>query len=106
MSEQQHAINVYTCPACGWRAVTVNLVAGTTPMFIQCEGSFDCARKFQGNRDYPGAVSAMYRVPQDLEPTHEWYKPTEAEIVSHRAAAIPAIRQHVELGGLLLRQRG
>jgi Zn-finger nucleic acid-binding protein len=85
-------INTYTCPTCGWRAVTVNRADGVTPMFIRCEG-VKCDRN-----DLPGATSAMYRVPQTLAPTHEWYRPDDAELIEK-----PWARRHVSMGGLLLR---
>lgn len=92
--EKKKAVNVYVCPSCGWRAITVNLVDGVTPFFIRCEG----ARRCDADR-FPSATSAMYRVDQSLTPTHEWYRPDEQEL-----NAKPYMREHVEQGGLALRK--
>ena len=92
--EQGNAINVYRCPMCHWQAVTINRVEGVTPMFIRCE-SKTCASR----NDLPGCFSAMYRVSQQLEPTHEWYRPEEEELLEK-----PWARAHVEAGGLMLRR--
>lgn len=97
MSEPANAINVYTCPRCGWRMVTINRVEGTTPMFIRCGSDKKC-----DDTTFPGAVSAIYRVRQTLTPTHEWYRPTTA--TERKKLRDPNIRQHVALGGLLLRR--
>jgi DNA-directed RNA polymerase subunit RPC12/RpoP len=98
MSEQQNQINVYRCPDCGWRIVTRNRDEGVTPMFIRCEGSKCDAGEF------PKATSAMYRVDQSLPPTHEWFKPTKAEVEARwpTADGRRSVWGHVQQGGLIL----
>jgi len=87
------ARNAYRCKTCGRYSVLVHLDAGVTPMFLHC---------LQDGCDGQG-VSAMYPPepwPAGIgEPTHEWYRPGRAEYATLR----PAEREHVDLGGLLLR---
>jgi hypothetical protein len=78
-------INQYTCK-CGESIVTIDTDEGTTAFTVPCE---KC-----GERMY----SSMYRVPQDLAPTHEWY----AGKIKKKMP--PAMKQHIELGGLLFRK--
>lgn len=95
MTEAARAINVYTCPTCGWKAITRNLVEGVTPFLIRCEGK-KCDKD-----NFPGCMSAMYRVNQHQTPTHEWYKPSDEELMRR-----PWAIDHVAQGGLLLRRVG
>ena len=79
--------NIYTCTA-GHSTVTVDIDDGVTPFMITCQED-GCDRT---------ATSMFYRCDQDLEPTHEWYKPDkDAEMTQGE-------RDHVEQGGLLLRK--
>lgn len=87
MSEQAGLVNAYMCPA-GHTTWTRNADEGTTPFIIGCP---DCDQR---------ARSQFYRVPQQGQPiSHEWYRPTKRR--TRRLS--PDERQHVELGGLLLR---
>jgi hypothetical protein len=71
MSEPAGGINVYKCQTCGWKAVTENLVEGTTPFMIACE------------RCTGSCYSSFYRVPQDQPATHVWFKPdTDEELIA------------------------
>lgn len=86
-------INVYTCPN-GHQTVTIDLVEGTTPMILRCrqradDGKHNCT-------DF--AESAWYRCDQSLTPEYEWYKPDSLKGLSSEE------RDHVKLGGLLLRK--
>lgn len=111
MSEEQNAINIYTCQTCGWKAITKNLVVGTTPFMIGCE---HCSGSCH---------SSFYHVAQDQIPTHEWFKPaTDAELIAtidaelaklgkrgrplrrQRQMIIDETKEHVSMGGLLLRK--
>lgn len=89
-SESSQKINQYRCQLCEGVITTVQYgkaVNGTTPMMTNCRVTDGC----------DGAMmSSMYRVPQVLEPDFEWYKPDK--LPKDRAT-----RQHVEMGGLLLR---
>jgi hypothetical protein len=93
--ETKNAINIYTCKVCGWKAITKNLEEGVTPAFIGCEGN-DCDK-----HELPACISSMYHVPQNLQPTHEWYKPTEDELMRKTW-----MLEHVFKGGLVLRKVG
>ena len=93
MSENVGQMNVYSCDTCRGRIVTVNLVDGTTPMMLGCRATPGC----RGT-----SYSHFYRVPPDLVPDHEWYRPTGREY----ARLSPAMREHVDLGGLAIRKIG
>lgn len=82
-------INVYTCDTCGGQIVTVDRDEGVTPFMLTC--------RFIPEYCDGSMVSALYRVDQLLKPTHEWYKPD-------KPPQDPAMRQHVEMGGLLIRR--
>ena len=88
----ENKINIYQCQACNHSIVTRDTDNGTTPMFLGC-----VMMKCQGKM-----ASRMYRVPQDLKPSHEWYRP------SYRAfQKLPENwKPHVEMGGLLFREIG
>jgi hypothetical protein len=82
------------------RLITVDREPGTTSFTIQCPYC-------EANGGPPGTLyrfpamrSAMYRVPQDLEPTHEWYRPDTLDGLS------PYVRDHVLKGGLVFRSLG
>jgi len=108
MSEVAGAINAYKCPVCDGLTVTRNLVDGTTPFLITCRATPGCVGVAQ---------SQFYKVDQSLQPTAEWFKPKQAELSEHIRQAMemfkipPAqrrhverdVREHVRLGGLLLR---
>ena len=82
-------INIYECP-CKHRTITVDLLKGTTPFIIKCreDNCIEFARSY------------FYEVDQTLTPSHEWYKPNEKEYMSLE----PATKEHVDMGGLLLRK--
>jgi hypothetical protein len=85
MMSYQGRINQYNC-ACGETITTIDRDDGTTAFSVPCE---KC-----GGRMY----SMMYRVAQDLEPTHEWYAQKLKKNMSH------AMKQHIMLGGLSFRK--
>lgn len=87
MTEQAGMINAYRCGA-GHGTLTRNADSGTTPFLIRCPFP-ECDRESR---------SQFYRVPQDTDASHEWYRPTSARGLT------PGERDHVERGGLLLRQ--
>lgn len=80
-------INQYTCDTCGGTITTVDHADGATPMMLACQTSSTCMGRM---------MSRMYRVDQTLTPTHEWYKPT--------GKVKKIYRQHVAMGGLLIRK--
>lgn len=82
--------NVYTCPECGNHIVTVDRDDGTTPFLTMCKADPSACRGMM--------QSAFYRVDQSLVPSHEWYKPDDV------SGETPAVKEHVRMGGLLLRE--
>jgi hypothetical protein len=91
--------NVYTCPKCKGMTVTVDIDEGVTPMFLNCRASGR-----EGDCDGM-AVSAMYpkgpRPPHVPAPAWEWFKPTGKDY----ARLSPAMKEHVDAGGLDIRKR-
>jgi len=83
----QYKKNIYTCSKCRHQMVTVDRDDGTTPFMTSCP---ICKSPAQ---------SSFYNVDQKLQPTHEWYKPTEEETKKLKAGTL----EHVNMGGLLLR---
>lgn len=81
-------LNIYQCRDCEWERVTIDRDHGTTPFMIDCQG---CGKYAQ---------SRCYRVEQDLKPTHEWYVPDTKE---YRKIKNPYVREHIDMGGLLMR---
>lgn len=98
--------NAYVCPQLHI-TVTEDRDEGTTPMFIDCP---NCpvlpSEKEEVKRM---AVSLMYRINQNLNATHEWYKPTKSEMDDFFADMYPgafqALHKHVKDGGLLIREK-
>lgn len=83
-------LNRYVCRACGGSVVTVDRVEGVTPFYLDCYATKGCNGPM---------MSSFYRVEGDPTPTFEWYRPGKAE----RKGLDPATREHVKLGGLLIR---
>jgi hypothetical protein len=92
--------NVYVCPV-NHKTVTVDTAEGTTAMTIECPL---CAE----NGEHVMAHSSFYRVPQNLIPTHEWYKATDEDLANLKSELAPRFFQplleHVKNGGLLFRR--
>lgn len=88
--------NVYTCGKCGEKMVTVDLDDGVAPFMTDCAkcGGF--------------MTSAFYAVDQSLLSTHEWYSPgpNERARMAKTARGLGTLRDHVNRGGLLLREIG
>ena len=90
--------NAYVCKKCRYITLTVHIHEGVTPMFFGCENPTGC----DGS-----AISFMYQLPwplaisfsSDLLPTHEWYKPGSEQKLT------PGEKDHVNNGGVLLRER-
>ena len=81
--------NGYICQACGGRIVTIDIDDGVTPFAIPCEATEGCKGMMH---------SAFYTIPQFFDATFEWYKPETTE------GLLPAEKEHVENGGLLMRK--
>lgn len=109
MSTKLPKENVYVCEF-GCFNVTVDVDHGVTPFMIDCQFTGRPDRplnpKYSENGKCSGmAQSCFYprepRPPHIPAPTHEWYKPTEEEMVPLMGAE----KEHVRRGGLLLRPR-
>jgi len=96
MPEAANAHNAYTCQTCGFVLVTINRDEGTTPFML------GACRNPVHMDGCPGPMrSNFYRLPPNApEPTWEWYSPNERQ--RRRLSAWE--RDHVERGGLLLRE--
>ena len=97
--ERKDAVNEYVCPQ-QHRTVTKNMDEGVTPFLIGCPtckaaGTPPDREPFR----YPMAESSFYRVPQNLDHSHEWYRPHDMADLDTDTA------DHVRNGGLLLRER-
>lgn len=83
--------NIYMCASCGHGFVSEDVDDGVTPFATPCL--------------HPGcggfAQSFFYRAPQEalarVNPALEWYRPTAVELLT------PAVRDHVDKGGLISR---
>jgi hypothetical protein len=95
--------NPYKCKVCGGITMTRHVDDGVTPMYLGCramgENPLTGQLKCEGT-----AVSGMY--PNDPVPPSlrrlkvwEWYSPEASEFIKLN----PYMRDHVEMGGLLLR---
>lgn len=80
--------NAYVCENCSSYIVTVDREPGVTPFMVKCG---NCGAQ---------ATSKFYRVHPALIATHEWYRPETLDELNRWE------RDHVEKGGLLLRQIG
>lgn len=78
--------------------ITVDREPGVTPFTIECRYCRDLGIPGDGLYRHPAMQSAMYRVPDDLTPDHEWYRPDSLDGLK------PGEVDHVMKGGLLLRQ--
>lgn len=84
------ARNIYTCDKCHGHIVTQDADQGVTPFMLKCRKNPDCGGTMR---------SSMYRVfDQSIGASHEWYRPTVLEVLT------PPERDHVDKGGLLLRE--
>lgn len=89
--------NVYICPK-QHLTVTVDVAAGVTPFYLGCK-ALGCQEMAQ---------SSFY--PKQPRPAHipapawEWYKPTLKQ-AKRKESRYPGTIQHVQSGGLLLRER-
>lgn len=82
--------NIYVCDDCEAQLITIDRDEGTTPFMTACPVCNGMT------------VSKCYRVPQDIVPTHEWYRPDTNE---YRTIKNPGTLDHIDRGGLILRVR-
>lgn len=83
-------INQYTCQTCGETITTIDRDEGTTPFMLDCFATQNCSGTMQ---------SHLYLVDQMLKPNFEWYKPDLKSLKNRKRH----LREHVALGGLLIR---
>lgn len=81
-------INQYICQTCGGVITTIDRDDGTTSFMLDCRVTPGCPGRMQ---------SAVYLVDQTLTPNWEWYMPEK--LPKERS-----MRQHVRMGGLLIRK--
>lgn len=109
-------LNAWRCEACGVPFIAYDRHPGTTPMMVShrafaealdagdlgaddpCTGS--CASVFYGRDGVVRAAVDLGQGGQQIQPTHEWYRPSAPEL----RAESRAVRTHVRQGGLLLRK--
>ena len=93
-----HGVNAYTCDVCGLNTVTIDVDPGVTPMLLACRRTPGCTGTGT-SAGYPAGP-----VPDELleHLTWEWSTPTEGEF----RKLSPAVQDHVERGGPVLRPRG
>lgn len=94
-------LNGYRCeqnPA--HKIITIDREAGVTPYTTSCVHCERLGHPNQRGGFYRWATmrSAMYRIPQDLTPTHEWYRPDSLEGLDR------GMVDHLLKGGLTLRE--
>lgn len=89
-------LNAYQCPACNRVTITIDRHPGVTPAFV------DHAR-FDPDTRCPGMTASLNYppdIPRDTVASHEWYRPSEDELV---LVGNDQVVNHVMHGGLLLR---
>lgn len=94
-NEEGLMVNVYTCGTCLMLTTTVDVDEGVTPFSISCK---ECNEPlaFATSNMYPEARPIPDHIP---EPTKEFYKPESIAVL------LAGEIEHVELGGLLMRDR-
>lgn len=101
--------NAYFCESCQGYVITIDRDEGVTPMFLACrvkgdpkDAANDCDGRMTSTMypDEPWPPEDGYGNAIPTEPTWEWYKPDAEET----AKLEPGTREHVERGGLMLRQ--
>ena len=80
--------NIYVCEVCNRQIITVDVDDGTTPFMTRCRATNGCKGWMQ---------SQFYHVDQKLHASFEWFHPPLSDDMS------PAMRDHVQMGGLMLR---
>lgn len=93
MPELKGDVNRYTCTICGSTIWTILAAHGTTPAMMGC-------RKERCKGMMASAFYADQPGPEDAI-EYEWYRPARDE----RRRLSRAMKEHVSLGGLLIRKR-
>lgn len=83
-------LNIYTCDTCRGHVVTRDIATGVTPFMTLCRATPECKGLMR---------SSMYRVfDQSMRASLVWDRPAFLESTD------PGYRDHVERGGLILRE--
>lgn len=101
--------NVYTCTKCRRMLVTVDRDEGATPFMIGCRETGGTCTGTMESAWYPDKLNGIGGPRPSHFPaaSHEWYRPTRDELTAYLRTIDPAdhaaTREHVSMGGLLLR---
>lgn len=99
-------LNAWRCEVCDFPFVAFDRHPGTTPMMVShhafepdtdCTGL--CASVFYRRQGVERAAIDLGQGGQQIQPSHEWYRPSAVELRSETAA----VKDHVRQGGLLVR---
>lgn len=90
-------LNIYTCERCRSHIVTRDIDEGVTPFMLPSREY--CPQRCGAEpREWVNMTSSFYRVwDQRIQEDFQWYRPKDGEAVE------PALRNHVERGGLIIR---
>lgn len=94
--DQRRTLDAFRCDTCHGVTITVDRHPGYHPRLV------DCARFDPERSRCPGLTTAAGYpddLPSDVEPSHEWHRPSEDELLSLPDAFV----DHVLRGGTLLR---
>jgi hypothetical protein len=103
---EQNRLNAWRCEACDFPFIAFDRHPGTTPMMVShhafepdtdCKGL--CASVFYQRAGVERAAIDLGQGGQQIQPSHEWYRPSAIELRSETAA----VKDHVRQGGLLVR---
>jgi hypothetical protein len=104
---EQNRLNAWRCEECDFPFLAFDRHPGATPMMVShrafepdtdCTGM--CASVFYNREGIYRAAIDLGQGGQQIRPSHEWYRPSAAEL----RRAEPAVRHHVAQGGLLVRE--
>lgn len=95
--DRPNMVNSYRCDTCSRYTVTIDRHKGVTPMFLGCraDGTETGCDGRAVSMCYPKGPRPSWAVP-----AWEWYKPDADEL----RRMDPAMRDHIQRGGLALRK--
>lgn len=105
-ADQRMRLNAWRCEVCDLPFIAFDRHPGTTPMLVahqtldpesDCHGS--CVSVFYNREGIWRAAIDLGQGGQQIQPSHEWYRPSVTEL--RRSSA--ATKAHVVQGGLLVR---
>jgi hypothetical protein len=89
-------VNGWACEDCGQTTYCIHVDDGVTPFYLGCRATEGCEGMAK-SMFYPSGPVPDYALDKLA---FEWYMPDAEE----RAGLKPEVREHVEKGGLLLRE--